>query len=62
MDFAHTNWASVGLVNMTIGLVVFTVFAWRRQWTIEALLVGTIQLPIAFVNCAAPLRGFLDPT
>jgi hypothetical protein len=62
MDFAQTNWATVGFVNMAIGLVVFAVFAWRRQWTMGALLVGVIHLPIAFVNCAAPFRGFLDPT
>lgn len=61
MDFAQTNWATVGIVNMAIGMVVFIAFAWRRQWTMGALLVGFIHLPIAFVNCAAPFRGFLDP-
>lgn len=61
MDFAQTNWVTVGMVNIAIGMIVFLAFAWRRQWSIGALLVGLIHLPIAFVNCAAPFRGFLDP-
>jgi hypothetical protein len=61
MDFSQTDWGNVGMVVMAISAVVFVVFAWRRQWTLGALLVGIIHLPMAFINAAAPFRGALDP-
>ncbi|MGE0597089.1 MAG: hypothetical protein AB7P07_12050 [Hyphomonadaceae bacterium] len=62
MDFAAVNWASVGFGVMGLCTLVFIACAIRRQWTIAALIVGILHLPMAFVNAAAPFRGALDPT
>ena len=61
MDFAQVDWSTVGFVVMALAALAFGYCVWRRQWTVGALLVGLIHLPLAFVNAAAPFRGFLDP-
>lgn len=62
MDFAAVNWSYVGFTVMGVCALVFVAFALKRQWTIAALLVALLQMPIALVNSAAPFRGALDPT
>lgn len=61
MDFTQVNWAIVGFAVMGLCVAAFGYCAWRRQWTVGALLVGLIHLPFAFGHAAAPFRGFLDP-
>lgn len=61
MDVVNINWGVFGLVVVGICSAIFIVFAAKRQWTLAALVVGLLHLPIAFVNCAAPFRGTLDP-
>jgi hypothetical protein len=61
MDFARVDWSMVALAVAGACVLVFGACAWRRQWSVAALLVGLAHLPIAFVNAAAPFRGALDP-
>lgn len=57
----NIDWPNVGLAVMGVCLLVFIFFALKRQWTITALVVGVLHLPIAFINAVAPFRGLLDP-
>ena len=61
MGASEVDWSLVGLVVMGATALGFAACAWRRQWSLAALVVGLIHLPVAFVNAAAPFRGALDP-
>lgn len=60
MDF----WDSfiVGIAVMVISVLIFVVYARKRQWTTAALLVGLIHLPVPLGVNDTPFRAALDPT
>lgn len=62
MDFSQVNWLNVGFAVSGVCVLAFAAAAFKRQWSVAALLVGLIHLPIVFVNSAAPFRGAFDPT
>jgi hypothetical protein len=55
------NWMVLAGVLLGSALALFFWNVWKRRWTAAALAVGTLNLAIAAMNVAAPVRGLLDP-
>jgi hypothetical protein len=55
------DWSVVGFSVMGISFLIFGLAAFKRQWTVWALLAGLANLPFPMINAAAPFRGALDP-
>lgn len=55
------NWWYVAGATTALALAAFIYCAMRGRWTRAGLAVGLGNLPIAFLNAAAPVRGWADP-
>ncbi len=62
MDWSKTYWPQVGAGVALVCAIVFIAAAMKRQWSVAALLVAILHLPITLVHVVAPFRGALDPT
>ena len=55
------DWMILAGALLGAALALFFWNAWKRRWTGAALAVGVLNLLVAVMNTAAPVRGLLDP-